>query len=587
VASSHLRLALETRTMAKPSRQIIYVEIDEEVTSIFDRIKNIRKKEILLVVPRKSILFQSMVNLKILKKKLAERKKKLVIVTTDRNGRHLAEKAGLTVMSRVEVEKSEAPPEENPQIKIQPIQARRNIAPKEETPQRFTEKKISIRELIQEFRIKDRKKKKQTDDKALTSLRFARPSRKFLALIIIVSAGLFMLISYIALPSATIYIRPKFDNIDFTVNVTLADKRKNQTFLEENKPHVIASEIVSTTTKQTKVFNTASKEFNGENAKGKIKIINTSNEEWQLKEGTRFQTKEGLVFRTHKGVIVPLRIRDETGELTPGTLTVLVEADPFDIYDEPIGERGNLPPTKFTIPGLSKYNQRIIWGESEEPMTGGVTDYRAIIANDDIEAAKKQIKDNLILMAKEDLRTYIDEVNQLNQTNLVLLDDSHYLKTELKDLRISEDLEGSYKEKFEIFAKIDAEGVAFDFDQLFALLKKELSVRTHPNMKLRDDSIVPENLVYEVIDEDELLGQIKITTTIQGIEEFVIDASTPAGARFGNKLKEKVLGLEITEAENLVGNFGEVDTVEIKTWPVWLDKLPRIPEKIEIKLMEQ
>lgn len=517
---------------------------------------------------------------------MAERKKELIIVTTDRNGQHLAGKIGLPIMSRVEIEKSEAPPEDSPQMKIQPIQARRNIILKEETPQRFTEKKISIRELIQEFRLKDRNRKKYPDNSVESSHRFARPSRKFLGLIVVVSAGLFMLISYIALPSATVYIRPRFDTIDFTVNVTLADKRKNQTLLQQNKPHIIASEIVSTTTKQTKVFSTASKEFDGQNAKGAIKIINTSDEEWELKEGTRFQTEEGFIFRIKEGVIVPPRVRDEMDEITPGTLVVSAEADPFDIYGEPIGERGNLQAAHFIIPGLSKYNQRIIWGELEGGADGGVSSYRKIVTKDDIEAAKKQIQDNLILMAKEDLRTYIDEVNKMNQKNLVLLDDSRYLKTKLADLRISEDLEGSYEEKFELFARIDAEGVAFDFDQLFALLKKELGSRTHPNMRLREDSIAPENITYEVIDEDELLGQIKITTTIQGIEEYVIDASAPAGARFANRLKEKIVGLNAVEAENWVGNLEEVDAVEIKTWPVWVDKIPRIAESIEVKLMD-
>ncbi len=574
--------------MAQPSRQIVYVEIDDEVTAIFDQIKNIRKKEILLVVPKKAILFQSVVNLRILKKKLIEKSKKLIIVTADRNGKHLAAKVGIPVMRRVEVEKKLVPKEDEvvaSKMRIQPIQARRNLSLKEERPQRFTEKKVSIRELIQEFRSKDRNQRRKSADYN-TSLHRIKPSRKFLIMIVFVSVGLFMLVSYIALPSATIYIRPKFDNVDFTVNITLADKRKNQTLLKENKPHVIVSEVVSATTKQTKVFTTASKEFNGENAKGKINIVNTSNEEWTLKEGTRFQSDEGIIFRTSKGVIVPGRTEDELGNTSPGSLVVLVEADPFDIYSEPVGGRGNLPPIRFIIPGLSKYNQRIIWGESKERMEGGVTDYRSIVKEEDIESAKKQIEDNLILMAKEDLRTYIDEVNQLNKSNLVLLDDSRYLKTELLDLRLSDDLEGSYKEKFELFAKISAEGVAFDYDQLFTVLKKELGGRAHPDMKIRDSSIEAKNITYEVIDEDELLGQIKITATIVGIEEFVIDSTTESGARFGMRVKEKVLNLSVEEAEAFISNFEEVDAVEIKTWPVWVNSLPRISESIEIKLME-
>ena len=572
--------------MDKDQRKIIYVEIDEEVTSISDRIKNIRKKEIFLVVPKKAVLFQSVVNLKILKNKLEKNGKDLFIVTTDRNGQHLASKIGLPVLSRVEIEEAQAPVvEESPIVKIQPIQARRNLEPKEERPQRFAEKKISIRELIQEFRKQDKKGKKTSSD-SFATFHFMRPSRKFLMLIVLVSVGLFMLISYIALPSATVYIRPKFDNINFTVNVVLADKRKNQTLLRQNKPHVIASEVIDTTTKQTKVFNTASKEFKGVNAKGKIKIVNASDEDWELKGDTRFQTDEGIIFRIPSGVVVPARTIGESGEPVSGTIVSLAEADPLDIYGEPVGDRGNLPSaTSFILPGLSKYNQRLVWGESEEPMTGGITSYNDIVTADDIEAAKKQIQDNLILMAKEDLRAYIDDVNELNKTNLILLDDSRYLKTELLDLRYSDDLEGSYKDKFELYAKISAEGVAFDFDQLFALLKEELSSRAHPNMQLREDSIAQENITYEVIEEDELLGQIKITATVTGIEEYAIDESTEAGARFSEKVKEKVIGLSLEEAQSLIGNFPEVDAVKVETWPMWINNMPRIPERIDIELM--
>ncbi len=569
----------------KPSRQIIYVDVDEEVTSLFDRIRNLRKKEILLVIPRKAVLFQSGVNLKILKTKMEAKGKKLILVTSDRNGIHLAERVGLAVMSKIEVEESQAPAEENPQVLIRPIQALRNETPREDIPQRTTERKMSIRELIQEFRMKDHRKKKSEDSVYTSSI--GKPSRKVLTLILLISIGLFGLIGYIAFPSATILIRPKFDNLDFTVNITLADKRINQVLLEQNKPHVVASETVQTTTKQTKVFSTTSMEFKGQNAKGKIRILNTEDQPWALKAGTRFMTPDGIYFRIPKSVTVPSRTLTEEGVAVPGTLASVVEADPFDLYGKPVGDRGNVLPGKFTIPALSKYNQRLIWGESDAPMIGGVTQYEPIVKKEDIEAAKKEIQDNLILMAKEDLRTYIDEINQMNKTHMVLMDDDQYLKTTLVDLRFPDGLEGSHRDKFEVFAKIDASGVAFDFDQLFAILKDEIGSRAHPDMKIRESSLNPDNVSYEVIEENPDLGQIKVTATIKGIEEYVIEPSSEAGLRFGSKLKEKVLGLSVADAENLIGNMPEVDAVKIKPWPVWIHNLPRIPEGIDIKLMEE
>lgn len=564
---------------------MLYIEIDEEITSIYDRVKNAKQKLIYVVAPRKAIIFQSGVNLQILKRKLEEIGKKLVLITTDPLGKHLAQRGEIEVYPRIEVEEIKSAPEETPQMRIEPIQARRNEVLKD-TPKRFTEKKMTIRELISEFRMKDGKRKKAAEESP-ASFHFVRPNRKFLAFLLVLSASLFMLISYIALPGATILIRPKFDNISHSVNIVLADKRKNQNLILQNAPNIIASETIVIETRQTKVFNTTSTEFEGTNATGVIKVVNSSDEEWPLRADTRFQTPDGIVFRITQGVLVPPATTDEAGEKTPGSLEVAAQADPLDIYGKPVGDRGNIGPTKFVIPGLSRYNQALIWGESEAPMTGGITKYRKIVKEEDVEAAKKQIQDNLLLLAKEDLRTRIDELNKLNHTNLVLLDDRRYLKTQLLDLRISEDLIGTQKEKFEVFAKISAEGVAYDYNQLYALLKREIITRTHPDMRIREDSIQPDTISYEVIEEDPVLGQIKITATIKGIEEFVIDDSQEAGVRFGNKVRDKVLGLPLQEAQSLIANMSEVDAVQIKTWPIWLSNMPRIPENIDIKLMSR
>ena len=50
------------------ARKIIYVDLDEEITQVYDRIKRLNMKEIYLVVPKRAILLQSVVNLKIMMK---------------------------------------------------------------------------------------------------------------------------------------------------------------------------------------------------------------------------------------------------------------------------------------------------------------------------------------------------------------------------------------------------------------------------------------------------------------------------------------------------------------------------------------
>ena len=562
-------------------KKVIYIEIDDEVTSIYDQIRRVKHKDIYLVIPRKAIIFQSVINLRILKSKLETDKKNLYLVTTDRIGMHLASQVGIPVYANLKIEEKTSKGK-TAVTEIAPIQAKRNEILKD-LPKRIIERKTTIGELIREYRDSYKNSKKGNTE-ILGVYSYVRPNRRFLGFVMALSLGLFFFISYIALPGAIIYVKPKFDNIEHSMNVTLADKEKNQALLAQNDANVIASQVITTVTKQTKTFETASKRFDGTNAQGFITIINTSKDQWPLKDQTRFQTEEGIVFRIQDGVFVP----GQKGN-TPGTLKVAVQADPLDIYQQPIGERGNIGPTKFFLPGLSGYNQKIIWGESKDKMEGGITKYQQMVQKEDIDSAKKQIEDNLVLIAKEDLNRRLKEMNELNNTHLVLLNSDAFLKTELQELKIPEGLEGSLQDKFEIFAQIQGVGIAYDSDQLFNLLKKNLKNRTHPDMQIRDSSLRPESITFETINNEaynENLGQIKITVSMKGIQEYVIDASLQAGLRFTNKIKERVVGLSREEAEAYLGNLPEVEKVEIKLWPFWINKIPRISDNIEVKLLE-
>ncbi|MEA3273421.1 MAG: hypothetical protein U9Q72_02405 [Patescibacteria group bacterium] len=97
----------------------IYVEVEEEITSIIERIKKTPAGDIALVVPRRSFLSQGVVNLKILKSQSEKIGKQLVIVTRDTLCRSLARKVGIDTSKKLNAEvlkitEVDAPP---PQIK--------------------------------------------------------------------------------------------------------------------------------------------------------------------------------------------------------------------------------------------------------------------------------------------------------------------------------------------------------------------------------------------------------------------------------------------------------------------------------------
>lgn len=77
----------------------IYLEPDEEITSVIDKISSSADKEIVLVTAKNSSIFQSLVSLKLLSKESKKLNKNLAIVTTSKVGQRLAKRVGIITYS--------------------------------------------------------------------------------------------------------------------------------------------------------------------------------------------------------------------------------------------------------------------------------------------------------------------------------------------------------------------------------------------------------------------------------------------------------------------------------------------------------
>lgn len=88
--------------------QTFYIDIDEEITSLIDRLRKSKAKENIFVIPKRALILQSVVNLKVLKKEAAKFKKQIMIVTQDAQGRAISEKVGILSQSSMDgVEESD------------------------------------------------------------------------------------------------------------------------------------------------------------------------------------------------------------------------------------------------------------------------------------------------------------------------------------------------------------------------------------------------------------------------------------------------------------------------------------------------
>ena len=557
------------------NRKIVYIEIDEELNLIFDRIKKQKEKNIFLVIPSKSLIFQSILNLKILKTKVESLGKNLTIVTKDEKGRKLCKNVGMKAIESIDNKSKH-----EIKIKINSIEAYKNDV-NDEAPEQKDRTKVSITDLVGKFsnKIKDKTSDLKSDYN-LYDFSFTQPNRKGLFAIILISVSLFFFISYIALPGATIYIKPKADVIETGVNIELADAKVNQKTFEENPPYMVPTFPIEAVFEKKINFDTISSVFEGTNATGVMKLVNTTDQEWTLKSKTRFQSKDGIVFRSLGWVTVPPQKNADE----PGTATVDVQADEYDTYKQIIGDRGNLSPSKFSIPGLSAYNQKLIWGETEAPTHGGVTKWSKIVQKEDVEAARKKVENEILESAKIDIEEYIKRQNEINNVNLVLLKDQKYIQKEILEIRIPEESVGQKLNSIEVYSKIKVTAVTYDEDKFKQILRGSIMAKVHPDMQLSD--INYDNVGYDVIDENSDLKIIKVSANVNGREEYTLDTTTESGLRFVNKIKDAVLGMSKADAENYVANLREVSQAEVSTWPFFSTRMPGLPENIEVKMME-
>ncbi len=109
----------ENKKPAEPSKDVVYVDLDDEITSIIDKVENAKDKVVVLVLPKRSAVLQSIVNMRLLKRASESAAKNVVLITSEQAIYPLAGAAGLHVAKNLQskpyIPPSPVPIHEGPQ----------------------------------------------------------------------------------------------------------------------------------------------------------------------------------------------------------------------------------------------------------------------------------------------------------------------------------------------------------------------------------------------------------------------------------------------------------------------------------------
>ncbi len=559
------------------SKNIIQIRSSDELASIIDSIVNSSEENVYLVVPENSYVAQNVLNFRLIKREADSVNKRVTIVTEDERIQTLAGKAALRVTEKIDKEKPKpAPGPASDLKKVQDI-----IPPKpeqEKTPAPHKTKKTEKPEKSVGAPPKQQpnqpKEKHKTSKKSPKRIRISfswlsalfsglaravhipgglfkkSPKKSAFALAgIVILFGLYFVATNI-LPKATVILNPGTAKEDFTLNF-VADANITSSDYETG---VIPAQITRKEQEKTFTFQATGTENVEERAEGTIEVYNEYNSAPQtLVQNTRFISSGGKLFRTTETVQVP-GARVENGDIVPSSITVQVRAA------EP-GEEYNIDPTTFSIPGFKGTDKYYgFYGESKEPMEGGLIGQRSVITDQDESDAREKVNEDFLPEVEAALKEEMPE-----------------------DLKVIPDSMDVSIENFEIDA---GEGEVFDVN-VTALARAFLIQPDHINeaisYRFNNESEYAEE--FELSDKNRIDYTVKELDFQEGVAEVETDISQIYNKKVGvDALVDKIKGRGEVEVRKILSSRDDLEKAQVRFWPFWVKNIPSSEEDIEVRV---
>lgn len=406
--------------------EIFYFEPTDEVTRAIERIRAAEDKEVALVLPQNSLILQSIVNLKLIKRISEDASKKISLVTVDKVGRNLAAQVGLPVYGKIEEGKPSGKVVQKTPEPVTPNAVRQKLM--QETEEITTVTGIQVHrydtqdplvqlgnppeEAAASPKLKDLAEQGMTPAAPEPVTAPIAPSttthwsgtgkpsdrkRRRLGMILILFALLALAGWWrYANRSTQIEITLRGEAADVSTEVAVvpnpnSDELKLQTFESEQSG---AKEIAATGTRNT-----------GDKARGSITLINNySTAPQSIPAGSQL-TLDGKTFILSQAVTIP------GAEFAVEGATIAVRKSgraEGSIEAAEAGEEYNINGGRLVIKGITAERDNKVYGEN--PATsGGTTKLRKVVTEADLQKLRGEILAALVEQARQGALTKAGE----------------------------------------------------------------------------------------------------------------------------------------------------------------------------------
>ena len=355
-----------------------------------------------------------------------------------------------------------------------------------------------------------------------------------------IAAGVFGIV----LPSVTVDIIPRTEELDVTMELVAAVNA------QEGE---IPAQLVSVEKSIVQKAKASERTTSEARAHGTVKIYNAFGPDTQtLVATTRLLSEGGKLFRTVATVVVPAA-KVSGSALEPAFIEAqVIAAEPGSDY--------NIGPATFSIPGFQgtpKYQG--FYGKSDELIRGGASGEVFVIAPADIEKATEGLE----ARAQEEIEK--DFTAKLPAGFMVLNE------ARVRSIVIGTDAEAGDPAE-EVTATADAKVEALLFQERDVLEQAEKLIRERLG---EDIQILPQALTLNYAVRDRSFDRGRM----------VLDVSVVAGA--ARRINEKVIAQAIAgksepEIRSFLGAHEDVKFAKVRFSPFFISRAPKDPARITV-----
>ena len=553
--------------MSVTAKDTIYIDIDDEITAIIDKLGQSEHKIVALVLPKRATVLQSIVNMKLLKRSADAKNKKIVLITSEASLLPIAGAVKVHVAKTIQ-SKPIIPPA--PQTLSDDIQADDNEELQQDEDEdedgldasksvgslaaasaiNNDEETIELDEDLEDIDVEkddSKKSKKKSSKKKIPNFDTFRKRLLIGGGIFVGLIVLFFIFNTI-LPKAKIVI--KSDSISVNTDVPFTANTAFTSF-DADAGKVPATKKDISKTDSTKVPATGQKNI-GDKATGTVTLKNCAKVDgaFTIPAGTVLTTGASS-FSVNETTLLP-------SSTFSGTNTCTTVGKTVNVTSTAAGDQYNISGGRtFAVSGVAS-----ITGIDSSAMSGGTNKLVSVVSDQDVETAKQKISDKSKDSATTDLK------KQFSNDDLFLIPES--ITSSAANVTATPKV-GEEASEVTVSSTTVYTGLGVKESYLNTLVENSAKKQIDTTKQSISDNGLSK-AIFRLEDKKSATDQ-----------RFRVQSTVSTGTQIDQEaLKKEIAGKKKGDVQDLIGKLPGVKDVTVSYSPFWVYKTPSNPSKITI-----